>query len=144
MVAQSDWLPMMIATGLAVMRALSAPRMTPKSMPPDASRGGNRFSDKDMRNKRRRGCIGIPPLLASRYVSLTLSKARWPLGTIAGSASGENELGEGREGREACRAPRARGRRRTPGSARQDGGRISAAAQRPDGARHAAGRNRAA
>src|SRR6188508_609885 len=45
MVAQSDWLPMMIATGL-VMRF--------------GCLGG------------RRGCIGIRPLLASGQVSLTL------------------------------------------------------------------------
>src|SRR6185312_7279427 len=101
-------------------RALSpAPRMIPKS--------GHRFSEKIMRNKRRRGCIGIPPSVASRYVSLTLLHARWPLRTISGVGTWPERTSR----RQALRRPKRAGRR-TPARP------LTSASRSMPGRRHAA------
>jgi hypothetical protein len=47
MVGQSDWLPMMIATGLAAMRAPFRPAHDPEKHAPDVIRGGEPIFGKD-------------------------------------------------------------------------------------------------
>src|SRR3954452_5583804 len=145
MVAQSDWLPMMIATGLAVMRApFSAPRTTPKACVPDSRRDGNGIRKGHAQQKKAR-MYRNSPLTGKPIRLVTLVAGKVPIQDDDRIASGQRERGEGqpgagRAGWSARRAPCARGHGRAPAGPLRSDARASAGAQHPDGACDAAGR----
>src|SRR5437879_7011823 len=110
MVAQSDWLPMMIATGLAVMRALSP-----------AARKARMYRN--------------PPLGGKPIRLVNLVDCKVPLLRVtAGLGRDENGRGNGGCRKGAGGAALPRGLRRAPAGPRRDRPRRDTVAQRSDGA----------